>query len=289
MSLSPQRKAKCLEIIDSLLKYKISYIFAYPIDPKLDHCPDYFTIIKNPMDLLTVQNKLQNNLYSKFSEFCSDIDLIWQNAIEYNGKDSIISSLAQQMKIWFHQKIFLMSDNETADWMTQLFDLQNQVSSISNQKNFNSIQSDFNNESQIKNDNLGEEKEDSNTEQFEMASLQHKTKTFSTENKSKNKIISPSKNQSISKNSKDDKLTKKPKKIKLSHKRDQRTISAAQLIELHRIITHLDDAEKLLKILNIIKKNEPKLNVTENSNIDMNDLSMRTRVKIYDLIQKMNE
>ena len=67
MSLSPQWKEKCLEIIYSLLQYKISYIFAYPIDPKLDNCPDYFTIIKNPMDILTVQNKLQNNLYNKFT------------------------------------------------------------------------------------------------------------------------------------------------------------------------------------------------------------------------------
>lgn len=309
MSLSPQRKAKCLEIIDSLLKYKISAIFAYPINPQLDNCPNYFTKIKKPMDLLTVQSNLINNKYNKFSEFCADVDQIWSNAIEFNGENSNISILAEQMKIWFHQMIFLMSDDEIADWVTQLNDLQHQVYTLTKQSTLSTIQSEQNDDPDTKIENSEEESyysaSDIDTEEdsSEIPPLQKsedipkdfeskKPKSLYTETAMKSSK-SPKKKQSQSfeksDDSDNDQFSMPMKTTKISQDKDKKTISVEELIELHHIITQLDDEEKLLKILNIIRKNEPNLIVNERSVIDMNDLSMTTRVKIYNLIQKMNE
>lgn len=309
MSLSPQRKIKCLEIIDSLLRYKTSAFFAYPINPILDNCPNYFVKIKKPMDLLTVQSNLINDKYHTFSDFCADVDLIWANACEFNGENSIISILAGQMKIWFHQMIFLMSDDEISDWVTQLHDLQNQVSTLSKQNALIQDQmifangsdneseiipeekiihtnSSFNNESHLyASKNTGKfplnEVKDVCKEKHVRNGIQPKNNSKSSQKKSSN--INTNLNQSN-----EDQPYATTKNYR-HQKKSQRIISANQLIELHRIITQLDDAEKLLKILNIIRKYEPKLNVNERSSINMNDLSMITRVKIYDLIQKMDE
>lgn len=46
--------------------------------------PDYAEVIKKPMDLSTVLSKIDLHQYETVKEFLHDVDLIWQNALEYN-------------------------------------------------------------------------------------------------------------------------------------------------------------------------------------------------------------
>lgn len=46
--------------------------------------PDYAEVIKKPMDLSTVLCKIDLHQYRTVKEFRQDVDLIWQNALEYN-------------------------------------------------------------------------------------------------------------------------------------------------------------------------------------------------------------
>ena len=46
--------------------------------------PDYAEVIKQPMDLSTVLSKIDRHQYETVKEFLYDVDLIWQNALEYN-------------------------------------------------------------------------------------------------------------------------------------------------------------------------------------------------------------
>lgn len=45
---------------------------------------DYHRVIKNPMDLGTVRQNVQNNVYKVPHEFCIDMRLIFQNSRLYN-------------------------------------------------------------------------------------------------------------------------------------------------------------------------------------------------------------
>ncbi|KAK6349990.1 Transcriptional activator spt7 [Orbilia brochopaga] len=47
--------------------------------------PDYFNIIKQPMDLGTVMKKLKQLAYKSKKEFIDDLNLIWQNCLQYNA------------------------------------------------------------------------------------------------------------------------------------------------------------------------------------------------------------
>ncbi|KAK6533624.1 Transcriptional activator spt7 [Orbilia ellipsospora] len=47
--------------------------------------PDYFAIIKQPMDLGTVMKKLKQLAYKSKKEFVDDLNLIWQNCLQYNA------------------------------------------------------------------------------------------------------------------------------------------------------------------------------------------------------------
>ena len=77
-----------LSILASLKKHKSAYPFLQPVDPKLDGAYNYLDIIKEPMDLSTVDVNLKNGVYLTASQFHGDINKIWLNSYAYNEKSS---------------------------------------------------------------------------------------------------------------------------------------------------------------------------------------------------------
>jgi len=55
------------------MKHNSAWIFHDPVDPEKLNIPDYYEIVKRPMDLGTVRVRLQNNLYTTISEFVQDV------------------------------------------------------------------------------------------------------------------------------------------------------------------------------------------------------------------------
>jgi hypothetical protein len=51
---------------------------------------DYAVIIKNPMDLGTVQEKLSGGEYRFVEEALDDLQLIWDNCKTYNLPDTVL-------------------------------------------------------------------------------------------------------------------------------------------------------------------------------------------------------
>ena len=51
---------------------------------------NYLDIVTNPMDLATVLRKLENRDYQSVAALRADVDLIWDNAILFNGEGSWI-------------------------------------------------------------------------------------------------------------------------------------------------------------------------------------------------------
>ena len=51
---------------------------------------DYPFIIKNPMDLGTVNNKLRDDKYRYLEQFLDDVQLVWDNCKTYNTPGTVI-------------------------------------------------------------------------------------------------------------------------------------------------------------------------------------------------------
>lgn len=62
--------------------------FRQPVDPKSLGIPDYFDIVRKPMDLSTIQYKLNSAQYSDPWEYVDDVWLMFDNAWLYNRKTS---------------------------------------------------------------------------------------------------------------------------------------------------------------------------------------------------------
>ena len=73
------------------------------MDPVKLNIPDYFDIIKQPMDFGTVKNKLQTNQYLKFGDFIIDMNLVFDNCIQYNGENSHVSIICKVVREEFNK------------------------------------------------------------------------------------------------------------------------------------------------------------------------------------------
>uniref|UniRef100_A0A671ME62 ATPase family AAA domain-containing protein 2 n=1 Tax=Sinocyclocheilus anshuiensis TaxID=1608454 RepID=A0A671ME62_9TELE len=70
------------DVTNRLAQDKRFKAFTKPVDT--EEVPDYTTVIKQPMDLSTVLSQIDLHKYETVVAYLQDVDLIWQNALEYN-------------------------------------------------------------------------------------------------------------------------------------------------------------------------------------------------------------
>lgn len=65
---------------------------------------DYHDIIKKPMDLGTVKQKMDNRDYRTAQEFAGDIRLIFTNCYKYNPEDHDVVAMAKVLQEVFETR-----------------------------------------------------------------------------------------------------------------------------------------------------------------------------------------
>ncbi|OEU17169.1 DUF906-domain-containing protein [Fragilariopsis cylindrus CCMP1102] len=94
-------KQKCLEVLKGLQAHQHGWVFNVPVDPVELGLPDYFELIKKPMDLGSVQKKLEKGEYHAIKDFQSDVNLSFENAMTYNEQGSVVYDMAKELKTKF--------------------------------------------------------------------------------------------------------------------------------------------------------------------------------------------
>ena len=87
-------------VLDSVINGKLkplpeAWPFLKPVNKKF--VKDYYSIVKNPMDLETVAKKVKAHKYHNRLEFLHDIDLILENSVAYNGEESQFTEKARAL------------------------------------------------------------------------------------------------------------------------------------------------------------------------------------------------
>lgn len=86
-------------------KYEsFNYPFLEPVDPVALNCPTYFDYVKEPMDLSTIQNKLNNNLYENADQFESDVRLTFKNCYAFNPEGTAVNMMGHRLEAVFDKK-----------------------------------------------------------------------------------------------------------------------------------------------------------------------------------------
>jgi bromodomain-containing factor 1 len=97
----------CYEVVKELQAIKhwaFAQFFYTPVDPVALNIPTYFQIIKKPMDLNTIQTKLENNAYEKASEFKEDVQLIFKNCYKFNPDGEFVNDCGRKLEEVFNKK-----------------------------------------------------------------------------------------------------------------------------------------------------------------------------------------
>lgn len=118
--MSADEYKRCQTIFQHVIKKtNVVWPFMQPVDPVALAIPDYFNIIKEPMDFGTIKRKLESgNAYTTFSEFERDVRLIFTNCYTYNAPDSDVVSLCKQAEALFNSKIASTSSRSTSSSST---------------------------------------------------------------------------------------------------------------------------------------------------------------------------
>lgn len=70
-------------------------IFHNPI--KVSEAPDYYDIVRRPMDLKTIKTRFKEGIIANSAEFQRDIYLMFANSMMYNRPDSDIYTMAEEV------------------------------------------------------------------------------------------------------------------------------------------------------------------------------------------------
>lgn len=95
---------RCRDLLTTMMSQKFSHIFNAPVDAVALNIPNYFNVIKQPMDLGTVKDKLTAGEYADGEMFGEDVRLVWKNAIKFNPKTTFVHQTAVEYSKLFEKK-----------------------------------------------------------------------------------------------------------------------------------------------------------------------------------------
>lgn len=102
----PKHQQKfALNIIKNVKRLKDASPFLKPVDIVKLNIPFYYNYIPRPMDLSTIERKLNVNAYSDKQQLIEDFDLMVSNCVKFNGENSSISKMAKNIQTYFEKHI----------------------------------------------------------------------------------------------------------------------------------------------------------------------------------------
>ncbi|KAI5964056.1 BDF1 [Candida pseudojiufengensis] len=100
----PQHQQKfAINTIKNIKRLKDANPFLLPVDIVKLNIPFYYNYIERPMDLSTLEKKLQVSAYSEISDFIDDFNLMVNNCIKFNGENAGISRMAKNIQAYFEK------------------------------------------------------------------------------------------------------------------------------------------------------------------------------------------
>uniref|UniRef100_A0A8C5MJ99 Bromodomain containing 1 n=1 Tax=Leptobrachium leishanense TaxID=445787 RepID=A0A8C5MJ99_9ANUR len=83
-------------LLEQLQEKDPARIFAHPVN--LAEVPDYLDHIKHPMDFSTMKRHIEDQRYRNLNEFEEDFNLIIENCMKYNAKDTMFFRAAVRLR-----------------------------------------------------------------------------------------------------------------------------------------------------------------------------------------------
>jgi histone acetyltransferase len=99
----------CRLFLYQIQNHKQAWPFLKPVDR--DEVPDYYNTIKSPMDLSTMEERLEQGFYTTPQILIDDLKLIFSNCRQYNDPTTVYAKCASKMEKYMWTLV-----QEIAEW-----------------------------------------------------------------------------------------------------------------------------------------------------------------------------
>jgi len=113
--LSPLQQRTLATVIANVKRSGHATSFANPVDPVALKIPTYPDIVKNPMDLHTMNSKVKDGQYPNVNSVVDDFDLIVRNCETFNGPHHAITAHAHKLRETFDKQMAKVPSAEVAE------------------------------------------------------------------------------------------------------------------------------------------------------------------------------
>lgn len=90
-------------LLNELQAHHAAWPFLKPVDA--EEVPSYYTVITSPMDLSTMESKLEGDSYVSLPEFIADFNLIIANCRTFNDPDTSYCKNATNLEKFFQERL----------------------------------------------------------------------------------------------------------------------------------------------------------------------------------------
>ncbi|VVC31946.1 Hypothetical protein CINCED_3A007015 [Cinara cedri] len=113
--LNQQDNEDLLKLIKQIQSHKSAWPFMEPVDPH--EAPDYYNVVKEPMDLNCIGKKVTNKKYKTLTEFIRDMIKVFDNCRYYNPRESQFYKCAEILEQFFVSKLKNLRDKLCEQYM----------------------------------------------------------------------------------------------------------------------------------------------------------------------------
>lgn len=92
-----------MALLRQVKKSKDAMPFREPVDPIKLNIPRYFDIVDRPMDLSTIEKKLNGGAYSSAHAVVDDFNLMIDNCVKFNGLENPVTKMGKNMQATFEK------------------------------------------------------------------------------------------------------------------------------------------------------------------------------------------
>ncbi|OAD08851.1 hypothetical protein MUCCIDRAFT_135379, partial [Mucor lusitanicus CBS 277.49] len=92
-----------VHIVEEMQNYTHAWPFLEPVS--VDDVADYYDIVKDPMDLATLEENVKADAYPTMEDFVKDTQKIFENCKLYNAEDTEYAKCAAKLERFFNEKV----------------------------------------------------------------------------------------------------------------------------------------------------------------------------------------
>ncbi|CAI6343705.1 unnamed protein product [Macrosiphum euphorbiae] len=113
--LNQQDNDDLLKLVKQIHSHKSAWPFMEPVDPH--EAPDYYNVVKEPMDLNCIGKNVTDKKYKNLTEFIRDMIKVFDNCRYYNSRESQFYKCAEILEQFFVSKLKNLRDKFCEQYM----------------------------------------------------------------------------------------------------------------------------------------------------------------------------